>query len=253
MKTITEERLENFKLWLRNDVRANEGTVNQYIDKLGTLEEFLGDGEITKESLEAFKSWLVEDRHYKKSSANTFLFAVRGFCRAMDWEPEVTVTAYSVEPTLFNDGGRYISRADYQKLVSTALYLEDYRMVMMIQTLCHMDLRFSEMGLLTVEAVREGKISITRRKHTREMKIPDYLQESLMAYSSQTGIEEGILFRTPVGNPIDRSNMWRNLKQLCRLAGVDEERVTLQKLKMPRMHDYYPFYPVVDCSMEDKL
>ena len=59
MKTITEERLENFKLWLRNDVRANEGTVNQYIDKLGTLEEFLGDGEITKESLEAFKNFAV--------------------------------------------------------------------------------------------------------------------------------------------------------------------------------------------------
>ena len=250
MKTITEEQVEDFKVWLRNDVRVGEETVNQYVTKLGKLDEFLDGRKITSTSLEAFKNWLVEDRHYKKSSANTFLFAVRGFCRAMNWEPEVTVTAYSVEPTLFNDGGRYISRADYQKLVSTALYMEDYRLMMIIQTLCHMDLRVSELKLLTVEAVKKGKLSVTRRKHTRELVIPDYLQESLLIYSRQMKFKNGILFRTPVGNPIDRSYMWRNVKQLCRLAGVDEERVNLQKLKMPRMHDYYPFYPMVDSSME---
>lgn len=250
MKTITEKQLEKFKIWLRNDDRVSEETVNQYIAGVGKLEEFLGGGEITKESLEAFKNWLVEEKHYKKSSANKYLFAVRGFCRAMDWEPEVTVTAYHVEPTLFNDGGRYISRGDYQKLVSTALYLEDYRMMMTIQTLCHMDLRFSELGLLTVEAVQEGRLSVTRRKHTREMEIPDYLRESLMAYSRQMQLGKGRLFCTIGGNPIDRSSMWRSLKQLCRIAGVDEERVNLQKLKMPRMHDYYPFYPMADRSME---
>lgn len=66
--------------------------------------------------------------------------------------------------------------------------------MMVIQTLCHMDLRVSELRLLTVEAVKKGKLSVTRRKYTRE-------------------------------------------------------RVNLQKLKMPRMHDYYPFYPVVDYSL----
>lgn len=249
VRTITEKQLEDFKAWLRNDMRVREETVKQYIASLEKLEEFLGGREITKESLEAFKKWLVEEKHYKKSSANKYIFAVRGFCRAMDWESEVTVTAYHVEPVLFNDGGRYITRADYQKLVSAALYREDYRMMMIIQTLCHMDLRFSEIGFLTVEAVQEGRLSVTRQKHTREMKIPDYLRESLAAYIRHMQLKEGSLFRTLGGNLIDRSSMWRSLKQLCRTAGVDESRVTLQKLKMPRMHDYYPFYPMVDCSM----
>ncbi len=249
MRTITEDQLEEFRTWLREDVRANEETVAQYISKLEKLEEFLGGGAITKESLEAFKSWLVEDRHYKKSSANTFLFAVRGFCRAMNWEPEVTVTAYSVEPTLFNDGGRYIARQDYQKLVTTALYLEDYRLMMIIQTLCHMDLRFSELEQLTVEAVQRGSLDVRRRKYLRTMKIPEYLRDSLLAYVRHERLVSGILFRTSGGNPVNRSNMWKDLKHLCRLAGVDEDRVSLQKLKMPRMHDYYPFYPMVDYSM----
>lgn len=249
MKTITEGQLENFKEWLRNDVQVNEDTVNQYVIKLKKLEEFLDGREITPLSLEAFKNWLVEDEHYKKSSANTFLFAVRGFCRAMNWEPEITVTAYNVEPVFLNDGGRYIARSDYQKLVSTALYLEDYRLMMIIQTLCHMDLRFSELELLTVEAVAKGFIDIKRRKYVHAMEIPEYLRESLSAYIRQSGIESGVVFCTATGNPVNRSNIWKDLKHLCRKAGVEETQVSIQKLKMPKVHDYYPFYPMAECSM----
>lgn len=249
MKTITENQLKDFKVWLRKDAGTSEETANQYVIKLEKLEEFLDGREITKESLEEFKSWLVEEKHYKKSSANTFLFAVRGFCRAMNWEPEITVATYNVEPARFNDGGRYIARSDYQKLVSTALYLENYRLMMIIQTLCHMDLRFSELEQLTVETVRAGHVDIRRRKYTRTMKIPEYLRESLLAYIRQERVKSGVLFRTMTGNPVNRSNVWKGIKQLCREAGVDEERVNLQKLKMPRMHDYYPFYPMVDYEM----
>ena len=247
-RTITEDRIEGFKAWLREDIRANEGTVNQYLTKLDTLDEFLQGREMTRDTLEAFKRWLVEERHYKKTSANSFIFAVRGFCRAMDWE-DITIAAYALEPRLFNDGERYIDRGDYRKLVTAALYMEDYRLMMIIQTLCHMDLRFSELGKVTVEAVREGVLSITRRQHTRRMEIPPYLRDSLLAYARHEGIESGIVFRTTEGNLVNRSNIWKGLKKLCLAAGVDEDRVSLMKLKMPRMHDYYPFYPMVEDSL----
>ena len=44
MRTITEEQLKEFKLWLRNDVRVGEETVNQYVIKLEKLDEFYKKG-----------------------------------------------------------------------------------------------------------------------------------------------------------------------------------------------------------------
>ena len=248
-RTITRTGLEYFPIWLRENARVHEDTISQYVSRLEKLKEFLAGQEITKEALEEFKYWLVDKQNYKTTSANAYLFAVRAFCRAMEWETEITVTAYNVEPAFFNDGGCYIARSDYQKLVSTALYLEDYRLMMIIQTLCHMDLRFSELELLTVEAVGKGFIDVKRRKYVHTMKIPEYLRESLSAYIRQSQVESGVVFCTATGNPVNRSNIWKDLKHLCRKAGVEETQVSIQKLKMPKVHDYYPFYSMVESEM----
>lgn len=246
-RTITRTGLEYFPIWLRENARVHEDTISQYVSRLEKLKEFLAGQEITKEALEEFKYWLVDKQNYKTTSANAYLFAVRAFCRAMEWE-DVMVPAYAIEPKPYEDR-RYISRTDYQKLVSTALYLEEYRIMMIIQTLCHMDIRFTELTEVTVENVQKGYINVTRRKYTKLLKIPDYLRDSLMAYIEQEHLETGVLFRTAGGNPVDRSNTWREVKQLCHEANLDEGRISLTNLKMPGMHDYYPFYPLVDCAL----
>lgn len=239
-RTVTKQRVEDFKEQLRCS-QVNAATVEKYAADIRKLAEYLDGGEVTQEGLDAFKVWLIEEKKFKKSSANAYIASVRIFCNVMHWDG-LNITAFALDYSGKKD--KYISKADYQRLLTTAMYLEDYRMAMLIQTLCHMDVRYSELKHLTVDAVKKGYLEITRRQHTLHMEIPEYLQESLSIYIQQTGIVSGVVFRTAAGGMLDRSNAWRWIKQLAVKAGLDEEKVMLSKLKMPEVQDYYPFYPM---------
>ena len=117
---------------------------------------------------------------------------------------------------------------------------------MLIQTLSHMDIRYAELSGLTVEAVTEGHVEVERQHEKVQMEIPYNLAESLLKYAQRAGITEGILFRTSGGKLLDRSYVWTKVKKLCKEAGVDADGVNLQRIKMPLVKDYYPFYPLVE-------
>ena len=44
-------------------------------------------------------------------------------------------------------------------------------------------------------------------------------------------IAEGILFRTSTGKAVNRSNVWREMKNLCKRARVSEEKVFPHNLR----------------------
>lgn len=239
-RTVTKERVEDFKKQLQSS-QVNAATIEKYATDIGKLAEYLNGSEVTQEGLDAFKVWLIEEKKFKKSSANAYIASVRIFFNVMHWDG-LDITAFALD--YYGKKDKYISKADYQRLLTTAMYLKDYRMAMLIQTLCHMDVRYSELKHLTVDAVKKGYLEITRRQHVLHMEIPEYLRESLSVYIQQTGIVSGFVFRTSAGSILDRSNAWRLIKQLAIKAGLDEEKVMLSKLKMPGVQDYYPFYPM---------
>jgi site-specific recombinase XerD len=242
-RTITEDKIEAFKIWLKEYPQVNDVTVVKYVSVIKRVQDYMNGREMTRESLEEYKTWLVEKKKYKKNSANSFLYAINNFCQAMGWE-DIILKVYPLEPTALNTGEKYVARQDYEKLVTTAMRRGDYRMAMIMQTLCHADLRFSELNHLTVEAVRKGYVTVIRRKRERQIEMPDYLREALKSYAEQKKISEGIIFRTMNGKMLDRTNAYANIKKLCELADVDTEKVQMVKFKMPRMHDYYPFYEI---------
>jgi site-specific recombinase XerD len=246
-RTITEDRIKQFQAWLRQQ-QVSSATITQYGMVMEMLSDYLEGQEVTPERAEQFKTWLVEEQNYKKSSANAYVFTLNTFCRAMDWS-DISVKGYSLEPVNPNSGSKYVDRQDYQKLVTTAFANGEYRLAMIMQTLCHMDLRFSEFNRLTVESVRTGYVEVVRSKRTRQIEMPSYLQDALLEYIEQEGIVSGIVFCTAGGKLVDRSNVYRDIKKMCALADIDSDRVQLLKFKMPRMHDYYPFYPLGTCAV----
>ena len=50
-------------------------------------------------------------------------------------------------------------------------------------------------------------------------------------YARAQDIQEGPLFRTRTGRPLDRSNIWHEMKTLCREAGVMPEKVFPHNLR----------------------
>ena len=240
-RTITKERLERFEQVLLEKNRMLEESVRLYIQKVECFAEYLNGREITQEILDGYKPWLIEVKNYKKSSANAYVLSVRSFCEAMEWR-DLQIHAFTLEYREKSELNKYITKEEYTLLVKKALELGKYRIALLIQTLCHVNIRFSELSSLTIESVKAGYMDICRWRHNLRIAIPDYLQEDLLDYAEEKGVYSGIIFRTAKGKPWNRSNAWKEFKRLCMQAGVDGERVTLQMAKMPEVKGYYPYY-----------
>ncbi len=240
-RTITRERLEKFERILLERDRMMKETIKLYIQKVECFAEYLNGREVTQEILDGYKPWLLEEKNYKKSSANAYVLSARSFCDAMDWG-DLQIHAFTLDYKEKSELNKYLTKEEYTLLVKKALELGKYRIALLIQTLCHVNIRFSELPSLTVEAVKTGYLDICRWRHNLQITIPDYLRESLLVYAKKKAIYSGLIFRTAKGKPWNRSNAWKEFKKLCALAGIDGERVTLQMAKMPEVKGYYPYY-----------
>ena len=63
------------------------------------------------------------------------------------------------------------------------------------------------------------------------MFLPKKLQKKLLLYLSEKNIKRGSVFVTRSGRPVSRSNVWREMKSLCREANVDPRKVFPHNLR----------------------
>ena len=75
-----------------------------------------------------------------------------------------------------------------------------------------------------MESLREGMTEIYNKGKMRRILYPSELSKLLKKYVKKEKIETGPIFRSRSGKPLDRSNIWRMLKQLCKEARVDAFR-----------------------------
>ena len=61
----------------------------------------------------------------------------------------------------------------------------------------------------------------------------------LKKYAGKRGIKEGSIFVTRNGNPVDRSNIWSEMKKLCKDAGVEQGKVFPHNLRHLFARTYY--------------
>lgn len=235
---ITQNRISDFTISLQVQHRS-ANTIVSYTTNIQKLELFLDGAELSKERMLAYKQWLA-DQGFKKRTINAYLAAANHFCDVMGW-PEMKVVLDPLEPEETEQGKKQISSANYKKLVYTALQNGKERLAMMIQVLCHMDLRFCELERLTVEALEQGAVEVVRKNRQRKIAIPDRIVKDLRTYSSHEHITSGIIFRTSRGSSVDRSNFRKDIKKLCVLAGVEEEFGSIQHVKNVVL-DEYPYY-----------
>jgi len=61
----------------------------------------------------------------------------------------------------------------------------------------------------------------------------------LKNYIKENKIISGSVFITKTGKPLDRSNIWSDLKKLCESAGVDKEKVFPHNFRHLFARTYY--------------
>lgn len=132
-----------------------------------------------------------------------------------------------------------LPEAGYEALLRTALEQKNYRQVLMIQIFAVTDIRMNELCYLTVETLDSGVIKVPRAGESFEIFLPQDLVGDLYEYIDFQEISEGIIFCTRKGTPLDRSYIWKQMKELAVDAGIDPDKVYPQNLKRQLVRSHF--------------
>jgi len=232
---ITEELLLQYRDHLYKEEKA-AATIKKYISDLRKLLVYASGREITKELMIEYKSDL--QKQYKLTSINSFLVAANRFFEYSGWYG-LRVKTYRIQKEVFVPENRDLSKAEYRQLVRMALQKGKKRLAMMLQTICATGIRISELASFTAESVAGGIVEIYCKGKQRMILLPKKLQKKLLHYIRENEIVSGVIFCTSGGKPIDRSNVWKEMKLLSEEAGVREEKVYPHNLRHLFAKEFY--------------
>ncbi len=220
---ITEQILEDYAKYLSMDEKSS-ATIRKYICDIKKLMKYANGHIITKELLVAYKESLRTSQKYKLSSINSFLVAANRLFEYLGWYG-IRVKTYHIQKEVFMPADKDLSKAEYKRMVQTALKKGNKRLAMIIQTLCSLGIRASELSGITAESARNGTAEVFCKGKQRKILIPRKLQKPLLKYINENNIKSGIIFRTSTGKAVDRSNIWREIKSIGRDSGIVESKI----------------------------
>lgn len=172
------------------------------------------------------------------ATVNSILAAVNGFFRFMGWK-DIAVKLLKIQKALFCDERRELTRAEYARLVSAAQKVGNERLSLVMQTICATGIRVSELRFITVEAVTTGRAELCNKGKRRTVFLPGRLRRLLRKYLQKQKKTAGAVFTTRTGRPLDRSNIWRDMKALCESADVEPSKVFPLNLRHLFARTYY--------------
>jgi len=235
MRKITTETIKSFNDYLISEEKA-AATVNKYLHDVGEFQIWLGEQELCKTAVLAYKSHLCE--HYAPASVNTALSSLNSFFNFMEWY-DLRVKNLKIQKQIFASTDKELTKAEYDRLLGAAKQKKNERLYLLMQTICSTGIRVSEVRYVTVEAVTRGIAEINCKGKRRQVFLPKQLCQILKQYVKEQKIKSGPVFVTKNGNPLDRSNIWSDMKKLCKAANVSEKKVFPHNLRHLFARTYY--------------
>ena len=237
VKQLEQAEVDGFLRNLYLEERS-ENTVSKYRRDIARFGRFLAEGRaLDREAVLAYKRYLVGEG-YKASSVNSMLAAVNALLSYLGL-PDCRVRLLKIQRQAFRDRSRELQKADYLRLLETARSRKKPRAEALLQTLCGVGIRVSELPFITKEAVLEGRAAIRCKGKCRVVPLPDRLRRILLRYCGERGITSGPVFVTRSGRPMHRSTVWRTVKSLSADAKVQPRKVYPHNLRHLFACTYY--------------
>lgn len=227
-KVITEQELESFREWLILEEKS-ESTVEKYLRDVAGFASFADGQAITKERVLSYKAALLEEG-YAPRSVNSMLASLNSFFLFAGWS-ECRVRSIRMQKKAYCSEDKELTRSEYERLVFAARKKGNDRLELILQTICGTGIRVGELKYITVEAARQGAAIISLKGKTREILIEKKLKKLLLSYAERKEIKSGPLFVTRSGKPVCRSNIWKEMKELCIEAKVEPGKVFPHNLR----------------------
>ncbi len=227
-QTISAEKICEFKHHLFMEEKS-KATVSKYVHDIKCFSEFVGQNALTKELAISYKQYLIKQNYAMRSinsiiaSLNSyFVFAGLLACK---------LKSIKIQRQIFSSEEKELTKAEYDRLLRAAKEKGNERLNLLIQTICLTGIRVSELEYITVESVLTGKAVVNCKNKTRVIFIPASMKKLLRDYIRKNGIKVGSVFVSKSGKPLNRSNIWRDMKALCKSAGVSPNKVFPHNLR----------------------
>ena len=227
-RILTSEAIGCFKKYLREEEKS-ENTIEKYLRDVRAFAAYLGGAAVTKETVIAYKGRLLAES-YAVRSVNSMLASLNSLFAFLGWT-DCRVKSVKLQRQIYCSEEKELTKAEYIRLVNAAKQKGNERLNLILQTICGTGIRVSELQFITVEAVQCGKAVVALKGKTRPVFIVKELQKKLLRYAAEQGIQSGSVFVTRTGKPISRTNIWREMKDLCEQANVNPNKVFPHNLR----------------------
>ena len=227
MERITAETVAAFEAHLRERELA-AGTVENYLRHVRAFAAFLGGLAPTKELVAKWREYL--QTNHSAETVNGMLVSINSFFKFTGRE-DCASKLLRVQRKAYRDAARELTQEEYRRLLDAANRLGKMRLALLMETICGMGLRVSELRFITVEAARAREAEVSMKGKVRRIIIPGKLAKKLLKYAKKNKITSGPIFVTASGNPHSRRQIWAEMKRLCKAAGVKATKVFPHNLR----------------------
>ena len=190
---------------------------------------------ITKELTIAYKQDLIA-RNYAVSSVNSMLAALNGFLDFLGWH-DCKIKVVRTQRKIYCAEEKELTKTEYLRLLAASKNQPQLNLI--IQTICATGIRISELQFFTLEAIKRGEVRVRCKNKTRIIFVPGSLRTRLMNFAKQHNVTTGAVFITRSGKPLDRSNIWAQMKNLCQKAQVNPKKVFPHNLRKLFARTFY--------------
>ncbi len=232
---ITRDAVGKFRTYLIYEEKS-AATLEKYTRDLEAFLLWLGKRTLVKTDVLAYKEYLME--RYAAASVNSILSALNSFFMYHAWF-DCKVKTIKMQKQIFCTEQKELTKPEYEKLLKAALHTDNHRLYHLMQTICATGIRISELRFITVEAVRRGQARVQCKGKMRTVILPRDLCRILTGYIRKYSITSGSVFVSRNGRPLDRSNIWNEMKKLCAAAGVPKAKVFPHNLRHLFARTYY--------------
>ena len=231
---LSVQKLIEFERYLKTEEKS-DATQEKYMRDARAFMAYAADLDISKELVVAWKKHLIE-QGYAVRSINSMLASVNCLLVFLGLG-EYKVKNIRMQRQTYCPEERELTKAEYLRLLEASKAKET--LYLLLQTICSTGIRVSELQYFTVEAVQHGQVTINCKGKNRVILIPSQLRKRLLTFSKRKNIHTGAVFTGRNGKPLDRSCVWRQMKQLCATARVAATKVFPHNLRKLFARTFY--------------
>ena len=227
-RVLTDDKISSFAIYLKNEEKS-KNTIEKYIRDVKLFFAYVKSVEITKEKVIAYKNKLICD-NYAIRSVNSMIASINSLFVFLGWL-DLKAKNIKLQRQIYYPEEKELTKAEYIRLCRTAERKHNERLNLILQTICGTGIRVSELRFITVEAVKSNVAIVSLKGKTRSVFIVKELKKKLLRYAKNQNIKSGMIFVTRTGKAINRTNIWREMKSLCKDANVNPQKVFPHNLR----------------------